>query len=154
MGTFKTRNGSVQGFRVSTEVVTVLGIPYAAPPFGANRFRKPLPAPAWTGVRDCTAFGPVSPQSAELPGAPVWSPADEDILTVNVWTPAPEVGHLPVLVWIHGGAYTFGSSAQPDFDGTALARTGLVVKTSPPSVAIPATSRLPASPPGPLRSPA
>ncbi|MFJ8754559.1 carboxylesterase/lipase family protein [Streptomyces sp. NPDC102441] len=129
MGTFKTKNGSVQGFRVSTEVVAVLGIPYAAPPFGANRFRAPLPAPAWTGVRDCTAFGAVSPQSAELPGAPVWSPADEEILTVNVWTPTPEVGHLPVLVWIHGGAYTFGSSAQPDFDGTALARTGLVVVT-------------------------
>ncbi|MFI9014072.1 carboxylesterase/lipase family protein [Streptomyces griseus] len=129
MGTFKTTNGSVQGFRVSAEVVAVLGIPYAAPPFGANRFREPIPAPAWAGVRDCTAFGPVAPQSAELPGAPVWSPADEDILTVNVWTPTPEVGRLPVLVWIHGGAYTFGSSAQPDFDGTALARAGLVVVT-------------------------
>ncbi|MEV5020073.1 carboxylesterase/lipase family protein [Streptomyces sp. NPDC053780] len=129
MGTFKTKNGSVQGFRVSTEVVAVLGIPYAAPPFGAARFRGPLPAQAWTGVRDCTVFGPVAPQSAELPGAPVWSPADEDILTLNVWTPAPKVGRLPVLVWIHGGAYTFGSSAQPDFDGTALARAGLVVVT-------------------------
>lgn len=129
MDTFKTKNGSVQGFRASPEVVAVLGIPYAAPPFGANRFREPFPAPAWTEVRGCTAFGPVAPQSAELPGAPVWSPDDEDVLTVNIWTPAPEGGHLPVLVWIHGGAYTFGSSAQPDFDGTALARAGLVVVT-------------------------
>ncbi|MFE5085985.1 carboxylesterase/lipase family protein [Streptomyces mirabilis] len=129
MDTFKTKNGSVQGFRASAEVVAVLGIPYAASPFGANRFRKPFPAPAWSGVRDCTAFGPVAPQSAELPGAPVWSPDDEDILTVNIWTPAPEGGRLPVLVWIHGGAYTFGSSAQPDFDGTALASAGLVVVT-------------------------
>ncbi|MFF2325010.1 MULTISPECIES: carboxylesterase/lipase family protein [unclassified Streptomyces] len=129
MDIFETQNGSVQGFRASADVVAVLGIPYAAPPFGANRFREPFPAPAWTGVRDCTDFGPVAPQSAQLPGAPVWSPGDEDILTVNVWTPAPDGGRLPVLVWIHGGAYTFGSSAQPDFDGTAPARAGLVVVT-------------------------
>lgn len=129
MDLFKTTNGSVQGFRASAEVVAVLGIPYAAPPFGPNRFREPFPTPAWTGVRDCTAFGPIAPQSAQLPGSPVWSPDDEDILTLNIWTPAPEGGRLPVLVWIHGGAYTFGSSAQPDFDGTALARANLVVVT-------------------------
>lgn len=129
MDLFDTANGVVQGFRASAEVVAVLGIPYAAPPFGANRFREPLPAPAWSGVRDCAAFGPIAPQSAHLPGAPVWSPGDEDILTLNIWTPAPEGGSLPVLVWIHGGAYTFGSSAQPDFDGTTLARANLVVVT-------------------------
>jgi para-nitrobenzyl esterase len=129
MDTFRTKSGSVQGFRASAEVVAALGIPYAAPPFGVNRFREPLPAPEWTGVRDCTDFGPVSPQSAQLPGARVWSPDDEDILTVNIWTPASEGAHLPVLVWIHGGAYTFGSSAQPDYDGTALAHAGLVVVT-------------------------
>ncbi|MFE4537507.1 carboxylesterase/lipase family protein [Streptomyces scopuliridis] len=129
MDIFRTKNGSAQGFRAAADIVAVLGIPYAAPPFGANRFREPLPAPAWTGVRDCTDFGPVAPQSAQLPGAPAWSPDDEDILTVNVWTPVPEGGRLPVLVWIHGGAYTFGSSAQPDYDGTELARAGLVVVT-------------------------
>ncbi|BDM74419.1 hypothetical protein HEK616_79060 (plasmid) [Streptomyces nigrescens] len=106
----------------------VLGIPYAAAPFGDRRFREPQPAEAWSGVRHCAAFGPIAPQSAELPGAPVWRPGDEDILTVNVWVPErAEGGVLPVLFWIHGGAYTFGSSAQPDFDGTALARAGLVV---------------------------
>ncbi len=129
MDVFETKNGSVRGFRAAADVVAVLGVPYAAPPFGAGRFRAPRPAPAWTGVRDCTDFGPVAPQSAELPGAPSWSPGDEGILTVNVWTPAPDGGRLPVLVWIHGGAYTFGSSAQPDFDGTVLARAGLVVVT-------------------------
>ncbi|MCT7353059.1 carboxylesterase family protein [Streptomyces sp. 15-116A] len=131
METFTTSNGPVRGFRAAADVVAVLGIPYAAPPFGANRFREPVPAPTWTGVRDCTAFGPVAPQSARLSGAPAWSPGDEDILTLNIWTPAPgpEGGRLPVLVWIHGGAYTFGSSAQPDFDGTVLSRAGLVVVT-------------------------
>lgn len=127
--TFETNSGSVRGFEASDGVVAVLGIPYAAPPFGPRRFKEPQPAAAWDGVRDCTRFGPVAPQSAELPGAPVWSPGDEDILTVNVWTPASDGGRLPVLVWIHGGAYTFGSSAQPDFDGAALARAGLVVVT-------------------------
>lgn len=114
-------------------VVAVLGIPYAEPPFGAARFREPRPRRAWEGIRDCVEYGPVSPQSAQLPGAPSWSPGDEDILGLNVWTPAHGHGAegrpLPVLVWIHGGAYTFGSSAQPDFDGTALARAGLVVVT-------------------------
>ncbi|CAM5287845.1 carboxylesterase/lipase family protein [Streptomyces narbonensis] len=129
MDIFKTTHGAVRGFRASDEVVAVLGIPYAAPPFGVHRFREPAPAAPWADVRDGTAFGPVAPQSAELPGAPGWSPGDEDVLTVNVWTPAPDGGSLPVLVWIHGGAYTFGSSAQPDFDGHALARAGLVVVT-------------------------
>ncbi|MGX1880938.1 carboxylesterase/lipase family protein [Streptomyces sp. NPDC055287] len=130
---FETRRGPVLGHRLVPDVVAVLGVPYAATPFGADRFLAPRPAPAWAGVRDCAGFGPVAPQSAELPGAPAWSPGDEDILTVNIWTPAPvaapEDGPLPVLVWIHGGAYTFGSSAQPDYDGTALARAGLVVVT-------------------------
>ncbi|TDC62769.1 carboxylesterase family protein, partial [Streptomyces hainanensis] len=83
--------------------------------------------PAWGGVRDCGDFGPIAPQSAELPGAPVWRPGDEDILTVNVWVPDGAGGGLPVFCWFHGGAHTFGSSAQPDFDGAALARAGLVV---------------------------
>ncbi len=125
---FRTVGGPVRGRRSADGVTAVLGVPYAAPPFGANRFRAPRPAPGWSAPRDGTAFGPVAPQSAELPGAPVWRPGDEDVLTVNVWAPpSPDGGPLPVLFWIHGGAYTFGSSAQPDFDGTALARAGVVV---------------------------
>ena len=131
MTVFTTGTGQVRGRPAvrDTGVVAVLGIPYAAPPFGADRFREPRPAAAWNGVRDCAAFGPVAPQSAELPGSPRWSPGDEDVLTVNIWTPGGEGDALPVLVWIHGGAYVFGSSAQPDFDGTALAGQGLVVVT-------------------------
>ncbi|WP_097869537.1 carboxylesterase/lipase family protein [Streptomyces sp. rh34] len=131
MDVFTTKSGSVRGRRATRDrgIVAVLGLPYAAPPFGRLRFRAPHPAEPWDGVRDCTAFGPVAPQSAELPGAPSWSPGDEDILTLNVWSPADGPGDLPVLVWLHGGAYVFGSSAQPDFDGTALAGRGLVVVT-------------------------
>ncbi|MEU2573759.1 carboxylesterase/lipase family protein [Streptomyces anulatus] len=131
MDVFTTKSGRVRGRRAARDrgIVAVLGLPYAAPPFGARRFREPQPTEPWDGVRDCTDFGPVAPQSAELPGTPSWSPGDEDILTLNVWTPADGPGDLPVLVWIHGGAYVFGSSAQPDFDGTALAGGGLVVVT-------------------------
>jgi para-nitrobenzyl esterase len=146
---FRTNDGPVRGRRVADDVVAVLGIPYAAPPFGAARFREPLPAEPWTEVRDCTRFGPVAPQSAELPGAPSWSPGDEDVLTLNVWAPAGATS-LPVLVWIHGGAYTFGSSAQPDFDGTALARDGgLVVVTVNYRVGFEGFGHVPADEDGP-----
>ncbi|MGW7431637.1 carboxylesterase/lipase family protein [Streptomyces sp. NPDC054861] len=124
--TVATKTGEVGGTLTDGLRVT-LGIPYAAPPFGAARFREPQPAVPWEGVRDGTRFGPVAPQSAELPGAPAWRPGDEDVLTLNVWAPADAPGPLPVLFFLHGGAYTFGSSAQPDHDGAALARAGLVV---------------------------
>ncbi|MBO0915116.1 carboxylesterase/lipase family protein [Streptomyces laculatispora] len=134
MSVFDTACGQVRGSGPDRGVVAVLGIPYAEPPFGADRFRAPRPRSPWAGIRDCADFGPVPPQSAQLPGAPSWSPGDEDVLSLNVWTPAAADGAapggpLPVLVWIHGGAYTFGSGAQPDFDGAALARAGLVVVT-------------------------
>src|ERR1700730_7358502 len=104
MDIFKTAAGSVRGHRPVPDVVALLGIPYASGPFGANRFREPQPPLGWAGVRDCSDFGPIAPQSAQLPGAPSWSGSEEDILTVNVWTPVPDSGALPVLVLIHGGA--------------------------------------------------
>ncbi|MEU8763308.1 carboxylesterase family protein [Streptomyces sp. NPDC048659] len=155
MEVFATGSGRVRGVRAAEGVVAVLGIPYAAPPFGADRFKAPRPAEPWAGVRDCTRFGPVAPQSAELPGAPVWAPGDEDVLSLNVWTPAPclSPGPLPVLVWFHGGACTFGSSAQPDFDGTALARAGLVVVTVNYRLGFEGFGHVPASQPTPDRAP-
>ncbi|WP_432056616.1 carboxylesterase/lipase family protein [Streptomyces sp. bgisy022] len=127
---FRTTTGRVTGRRSPGGVIAVLGVPYAAPPFGPYRFRAPQPVPGRDdgAPRDATSFGPVAPQSAELPGAPVWRPGDEDVLTVNVWAPdLPDAGALPVLFFLHGGAYTFGSSAQPHLDGAALARAGTVV---------------------------
>jgi para-nitrobenzyl esterase len=123
MDIFRTTGGLVRGRRSVPDVVVALGIPYAEPPFGANRFREPQPARGWVGVRDCVEFGPIAPQSARLPGAPIWSPDDEDILTLNVWAPAAADGPLPVLFWIHGGAYTFGSSAQTRTGTTGASRS-------------------------------
>lgn len=103
------------------------GIPYAAPPVGNLRWQPPRPAPPWTEPRRCDAFGPACPQ----PGAD--EATDEDCLTVNVWTPAraarPEA-KLPVMVFLHGGAFYSGSGSLVLYDGTALAGRGVVVATA------------------------
>lgn len=118
-----TRSGGMDRF---------LGIPYAAPPFGARRFRDPEPAPAWEGERDAAAFGPTAPQSVYAPHIAKYLPTVEipgdDILTVNVWTPSDRVtdAALPVLVFVHGGALTRGSAALPAYDGERFARHGIV----------------------------
>ncbi len=123
-------SGSVVGDSVGT-LDRYLGIPYAAPPFGENRFRMPQPPAPWTGERDATAFGPAAPQSP-YPGAigqllPSLTAdgSDPDILTVNVWTPHGAAG-LPVVLWIHGGALERGGSSIPLYDGTPFARDGIV----------------------------
>ncbi len=104
------------------------GIPFAAPPVGALRWRAPQPASGWSGVRDASAFGPICPQ-AKLPGRLVL-PQSEDCLTLNVWTPggAP-TAKLPVMVWIYGGSFVNGGSAFPIYDGVELAQRGVVVVT-------------------------
>ena len=96
-------------------IVSFKGIPYAAAPFGANRFAAPAPAPSWDGVRGAVEYGP----TALKPPYP--SPIDrlladpvidgEDCLNLNVWTPAADADRRPVLVWIHGGAFVNGSGA-------------------------------------------
>ncbi|RCV47451.1 carboxylesterase/lipase family protein, partial [Marinitenerispora sediminis] len=106
------------------DVVAFLGIPYAAAPFGARRFREPQAHRPWRGVRRADAFGPVPPQ----PDLPEERPEDGGcVLTVNVWAPPGRGRARPVLVWVHGGAYRSGFSADPLYDGTRLARHGLVV---------------------------
>lgn len=121
--------GDVAGV-VQDGVARHLGIPYAAAPVGENRFRLPRPAPAWTGVRDATGFGPTAPQSP-YPGAlnpllpSVIVPGD-DFLNLNIWAPA-EATDAPVMVWIHGGSFAHGSNALDIYDGTAFARDGVVL---------------------------
>lgn len=106
------------------DLVVCRGIPYAALPV---RFGAPHPVEAWTGVRDATRFGPPPPQSQAF-GMDARVEEGDDWLTVNVWSPGLS-GRLPVMVWIHGGAYTFGMSSLPEYDGSNLARDGVVVVT-------------------------
>jgi para-nitrobenzyl esterase len=109
-----------------------LGVPYAAAPVGPLRFANPQPHPGWTEARDATAHGPTAPQYVrDFPGldlAPLvgtgWSRGD-DFLTANIW--APEGGaSLPVMVFVHGGAFVLGSNNAAVTDGTAFARDGVI----------------------------
>ena len=124
----RTTLGIVRG-EESAGIRRFLGIPYAAPPFGANRFRAPQPVPAWTDVREATGFGPTPPQlpyagaTADLLGGVRID--GEDILTANVWTPA-DAADAPVVLWIHSGALERGTAAIPLYDGGPFARAGIV----------------------------
>src|SRR5262245_24883673 len=92
-------------------VAVFRGIPYAAPPVGANRFAAPQPAPGWDGVRPAVSFGPPPPQTDVLGRGSAAAAAGDDWLTVNVWSPTLDpAARLPVMVWIYGGAYTIGMS--------------------------------------------
>ncbi len=129
MTVITTTGGRLEG--VSAEGVTrFLGVPFAAPPTGEARFRPPRPPQPWTGVRTADTFGHSAPQTSDLLDRVLGLgdlPRSEDCLTLNVWTPACDDRHRPVLVWVHGGAFVTGSGATPWYDGSRLARRGDVV---------------------------
>ena len=104
-----------------------LGVPYAKAPVGDLRWRPPQPLAAWSGSRDALQFGAQCMQGRRDTTPVAMS---EDCLFLNIWVPAkPRHRHLPVMVWVHGGAFKVGSAGQPVYDGTSLARQGLVVVT-------------------------
>jgi para-nitrobenzyl esterase len=121
----RVEGGSIRG-RAENGVRLFAGIPYAAPPVGASRWKPPGPVAPWSSVRDATAMGPACVQPSSFIDAGALS---ENCLTLNVWTAAKSGQRLPVMVWIHGGAFNYGSSSQPDYNGTNLAKRGVVVVT-------------------------
>jgi para-nitrobenzyl esterase len=120
-----TTNGAVRGL-ASGVVDEFLGIPYAAPPVGALRWRPPQHAARWSGVRDATQFAPHCPQPPTPFGH---ASVSEDCLFLNVFMPShQEAGsHHPVMVWIHGGALVTGES--DDYIPTKLVEDGATVVT-------------------------
>lgn len=101
------------------------GLPYAAAPVGALRFAPPQPPASWDGVREARAFGSQCAQGSLQGG---FARGEEDCLFLNIWAPDPAPTHaLPVMVWIHGGAFLTGAGSEPLFDGAALARARNVV---------------------------
>ena len=128
----ETRGGKVRGV-VANGVHAYRGIPYGASTSGANRFMPPRTAEPWTGVRDAFQNGHSSPQVAPAPGAIGWglrgnAPQGEDCLVLNVFSPGANDGRRrPVMMWIHGGGYAYGSGSSLGYDGANLARAGDVV---------------------------
>ncbi|WP_411338760.1 carboxylesterase family protein [Sphingopyxis sp. J-6] len=120
---------------VDDGIVRFLGIPYAAPPTGDRRWAAPEAPLPWTGRRTANSYGPGCVQAITPDGFGPWTreyvappPVSEDCLTLNIWAPAnPDGKPLPVMVWIHGGAFMSGSNAVPIYDGAELARQGIIV---------------------------
>src|SRR5262245_17742335 len=126
----------VEGGLISGAVVdgvrSYKGIPFAAAPVGELRWKAPQPVAAWEGVRECNDFGADCPQAPYPATSLYYSPPrkqSEDCLYLNVWTAAKAGEKRPVMVWIHGGALTRGSGATRSYDGTALAKKGVVLLT-------------------------
>lgn len=132
-----TRQGALEGL-CSQDGKTVIfrGIPYAEPPIGDLRFRRPQEKKPWEGVLPCREFGPRCPQ-ADLAGMDFYGKefydamvpkADEDCLTLNIWAPADQPREkLPVLFWIHGGAFLHGCGCEKEFDGEGFAKKGVIL---------------------------
>lgn len=126
----QVRQGKVRGTWSSDhEVRKFLGIPYAQPPVGDLRWRPPVPAEDWSGVRDATAFGPHCMQPHIYSDMRFRDSGEsENCLTLNIWAPKVKPGQkLPVMVWIYGGGFLAGSTSEPRQDGTHLAHKGVIV---------------------------
>jgi para-nitrobenzyl esterase len=126
--TVQTSSGVVRG-ATSDDVESYRGIPYAAAPVGDLRWTPPQPAPVWKGVRDAARYQPMCPQPP-FGDAPITQPMSEDCLFLNIWSaPQADSGKKPVMVFIHGGAYEGGSGSDPLYDGSNLAKKGVVAVT-------------------------
>ena len=121
-GQVKVEGGIIQG-TVTDDLAIYKGIPFAAPPVADFRWKAPQPVEKWEGVKLTTEYAP-----APMQGGNPASGKSEDCLYLNIWTPAKSTKEkLPVLVWIYGGGFSFGSTSDPVHNGEHLARKRVVL---------------------------
>ncbi len=129
----ETKSGKIEG-NYQEGLYIFKGIPYAVPPVGERRWLPPEPVKPWKDIRQAKAFAAAAPQNP-MPGRIIEAfnvdePQDEDCLFLNIWSPGLDDSRRPVMVWVHGGAFTIGSGSQPIYSGSTLARRGDVVVVS------------------------
>jgi para-nitrobenzyl esterase len=128
ISTAKVTGGTVEG-AVKDGIASFKGIPFAAPPVGAFRWKSPQPVIPWQGLKKADVFA-AGPMQDTAFGAMLGGPQkiSEDCLYLNVWTGAKKAGEkLPVMVWIYGGGFGIGMTSSPAYDGTNLAKKGIVL---------------------------
>jgi para-nitrobenzyl esterase len=126
------QTGVIEGnYNVTNGISTYFGIPFAQPPVGDLRWKAPVPAATWEGVRETKKFGPRPVQGMVFGDMNSWSAGvSEDCLTLNVWTPAKRNSRdLPVLVYFYGGGFVAGDASEPRYNGESMAKKGVVVVT-------------------------
>lgn len=123
-------NGQILGnARDANGILNFKGIPFAVPPVGNLRWHSPEPPANWTGILNTTTYG-ASCYGPTIPQIPYTTAPSEDCLSLNVWTGAQQASEKrPVMVWIYGGGFQFGSSADIPYDGSKLAAEGVVIVT-------------------------
>ncbi|MDO4459541.1 MAG: carboxylesterase family protein [Clostridia bacterium] len=134
----RTAQGLIEG-DVSKDGKTRIfkGVPYAEPPVGKLRFARSVPKKPWIGVRTCKSFGPQAFQADKTKGdlypkefySVEMPPMSEDCLYLNIWTPAEVNEKLPVLIYIHGGAYMHGYGSEATMDGEGMAKKNVIMVT-------------------------
>jgi para-nitrobenzyl esterase len=124
----ETQSGGLEGI-IENNIHVFKGVPYAAPPVGKLRWLPPQPLEPWNGIRPATAYGFIAPQTPiSLPGLAQESETQsEDCLFLNIYSPGLDDARRPVMVWIHGGAFSMGSGSQQMFGNSTLAANGGIV---------------------------